>query len=382
LLHEKLKDKSKRAVGTTKKKSNSAASRNNRDSFKPSSLPSSSLFQDSNVDFRAQRRQSVGQMTINSTASSFDEEDEDMMSISEETSAFSPVSSFSGPVLSSFSGSGSGSGGSHGPRRATVSNMETLSYQSEFQCSFPRVYDDSFNPATSQWASQLHQPQSFELPNLDTMNFVDVKSLHPQQLHQHMASAPAHQTFYDASTPSVTTSSASENEAPLLSLYQQASSSDQAANSTSPSFDWSSTIHGSITSSDHNMAGDGHTPALPFSKSALDKSLNFTLSRGPEGGDNSCLPSPSIHATHKQFPSVEQQQQQQQSPLSSAPPATGGTVNLASLGLPVPPNLNISLPADLQMSAENWDNLMRCLTLMANRSVSANATSATSTASE
>jgi hypothetical protein len=348
LLHEKIKDKPKRAVGGTKKKSAS------RDSAREFSKASSSFRQD-----RGQRRQSVGQMTINSTCSSFDEEDEDMMSISEEASTFSPLSSFSSH---------------HGPRRATVSNMENLSYQSEFQCSFPRVYDDSsFNPATSQWASQLHQPHPFDIPNLDTMNFVDVKSLHPHQLHQHMASAPG-QMLYEAATPA-----ASEHDVPLLSLYQQSSSPEQSSMASTSSYDWSSMIHGSMTAGEHIMASDGQTPALPFSKSASDKSLNFTLSRSPEGQDNSCLPSPAILTP---FPTVEQQQQYQQHQQNQAATtinSTPGTVNLASLGLPVPPNLNISLPADLQMSAENWDNLMRCLTLMANRPGVASSAAATAT---
>lgn len=303
-----------------------------------------------------ERRQSVGQST--SAASSFDEEDEDMMSISEETSTFSSFSPFGG----------------HGPRRNTVSNMETMSHQDEFQCSFPRVFDDSLNPATSHWAAQLHQPHPFEMPHLEpTTNFMDVKSLHPQQLHQHLSISQLPTQFFDSSASS-NASPSDHNDIPLLSLLQQGSNDTTMA---TPSFDWSSLIHGTM-GGDLNVTGESSS-LLPFNKSASDKSLNATLSRGPEAHDNSCFPSPSIHALNKMFPTVEP-------PVTSTPGVassntntiitqqlqqSNGTVNLASLGLPVHPNLNINLPADLQMSAENWDNLMRCLTMMATRQADA-----------
>lgn len=63
---------------------------------------------------------------------------------------------------------------------------------------------------------------------------------------------------------------------------------------------------------------------------------------------------------------------------SSPSGGAAGTVNLASLGLPVPANLNISVPADLQMSAENWDSLMRMLTSMAQQPASSSSRPTTS----
>lgn len=355
LLHEKSKEKPKRLSGSTKKKS---AKDTNRGHSIQQSTPAPSSSSPSSVPYDSQmmnRWQSIGQST--STASSFDGEDEDI-SISEETSIFSTFSS-------NFGG--------HGPRRNTVSNMETMTRQDEFQCSFPRVFDDSLNPATSHWAAQLHQPHPFEMPHLEpTTNFIDVKSLHPQQLHQHLSISPLPSQFLDSSTSSSNATPSDQNNLPILSLLQQSSSD---ATMATPSFDWSSLIHGTI-GGETNEASE--TSLLPFSKSASDKSLNATLSRGPEAQDNSCFPSPSIHALGSLFPTVEPQlsftlglTSNDNNNITQQLQQSSGTVNLASLDLPVHPNLNISFPADLQMSAENWDNLMRCLTMMATRQADA-----------
>lgn len=325
------------------------------------------------------RRPSVSQMTAVSTSSSFGDDDEDMMSISEETPA-SVVAAFS-----PFNGNG------HGPRRSTVSNMESVAFQSDFDCSFPRSYEDPAT-ATNSW----HQHHPFEMPQMETpasSSYLDFKSLHPQQLHQQIGT-PVDVAFFDEANrhndsysqqqqqqphhqPSLSLHShQADNEIPLLSLFQAGTAQDP----NMATFDWSSMMQDSMVDSHHqNNEGIISTPAgpLPFSKSASNKALNATLSRGPDHNGSGFL-SPSGEVVQKLFPTEQQQQAGAAAALAAAGSiaytssllATGtpnGTVNLASLGLPVPSNLNISVPADLQMSAENWDNLMRCLTMMATR---------------
>ena len=289
------------------------------------------------ADKRSERRPSVSQMRSSTTPSSFGGLDEDeSMSVSEEAeTAFSPF-------------------GDHGPRRNTVSNMESTSLHNNYSAAFSHVFSETGHSTTSSWAPHhVQQPHPFEMPQMEPSSYTDVKSLHPQQLHQHM-SAPAtatHQPFFEASQP--------DQDVPLFSLFQQASA-HETSTASNPTFDWSSMMHGHVG---EERAGE----PLPFSKSASDKSLNVTLSSGPE--DISCFPSPSVHALQKVFPTEEQQQAGAAAAAAASMSLShaNGTVNLASLGLPVPPNLNISVPADLQMSAENWDNLMRCLTSMATR---------------
>lgn len=289
-----------------------------------------------------------------------------------------------GHPLDMFSSFGNG----HGPRRYTVSNMESVAFstQNEVPGSFPRTYDDCFYQNPTSWSSQAPQhPHPFEMPQLDSMTFMDVKSLHPQQLHQgQMMSSHQQidQPLYDAHQTLSSSTSSPEIDVPLLSLFNNVSSTDgiqdtpSAIAASAISFDWTSLMNEAL-SGDHTMDNTSIArETLPFSKSASDKSLNVTLHRGPE--DNSCFSSPAIFPPRTSYiltPAERQQQQLQEAvdaatcnSITTLSNSSNATINLASLGLPVPPNINISVPADLQMSAENWDNLMRCLTNMASSS--------------
>ncbi|UZJ53512.1 hypothetical protein CBS101457_002832 [Exobasidium rhododendri] len=378
LLHEKIKEKPKRSSGSGKKKSSKEGTCSRCSNLGAKCDGKAPCTRCSTSDFNAQqcsytvksmkreraattgRRPSVSQMTSVSTSSSFGDEEEDMMSISEEaTSAFSPHYG-------------------HGPRRATVSNMEgnSTAFPTEFNDSFSRSFEGDSVTATSSWTARHQIPHPFEMP--------PVEYAQSQQFQQHLAAActpvDANQPFFDGTSAESYHQQQQQHHdqgSPLHPIYHQ-QTQEEAHSSTTPSvtmpsFDWTSLMQASMAaSSDSSMETMGGV-ALPFSKAASNKSLNSTLSQGADL-DAIYSPLPSVPDLPMAFPTEQQQQEGAVAAASmsisntlQAHSMSYGTVNLASLGLAIPPNMNINVPANLQMSADNWDNLMRCLTSMANR---------------
>lgn len=133
-------------------------------------------------------------------------------------------------------------------------------------------------------------------------------------------------------------------------------------------------------SHEHGLPGQSDGDKQPFSGAASDKDLNATLFNAMDQSSNYSSPAVAgLHPSQVQQPhptgalsfdvssacngmaangvATQQPPQQEQQPSHQQ----GDVVSLAALGIPIPPMLNISLPANLQMSADNWDSFMRCL---------------------
>lgn len=264
----------------------------------------------------------------------------------------------------------------HGSRRDTVSSVDSVSWSEISSTATPNLVHTFDDLPASSWSNT---DQNFSAMLSQQMQYQPTPS-HPFDMPELEAtSSTARGSFGDIATPQNGFSDnyhGDKSQQPaFLSLLGQMDadghSSQQAdLHHEMPTFDWTSMIHNGVE----------NERKLPFSGSASDKTLSATL-LGAENVSTFASPTGQDHmsALHSTAMSLDgnssQQSQTSQDNIGTPIPyqmlqqqsnagfASSGSdmVTLAALGIPLPPNVNISVPANLQMSADNWDSFMRCL---------------------